>query len=49
LVHPEEIRRVVFLLYLHQALVGRTVGERDAVGLLLCEEIDVRAAAGERF
>jgi hypothetical protein len=47
LVHPEEVRRVVFVLQLHQPLVHRTVGERDAVGLVLGEEVDVRAAAGE--
>lgn len=49
LIHPEEVRRVVLLFELHQPLVRRTVGERDAVGLVLGEEIDVRAAAGERL
>ena len=49
MVHPEEVRRVVFLLDLHQPGVCRTVGERDAVGFVLGEEVDVRAAAGERL
>ena len=34
---------------LHQPVVHRTVGERDAVGLVLGEEVDVRAATGERL
>jgi len=45
----EEVRQVELLLELHQPLVRRTVGERDAVGLILGEGIDVRAAAGERL
>ena len=49
LVHPEEVRRVVLLLELHQPIVRPTVGERDAVGLVLGEEVDVRAAAGKRL
>jgi hypothetical protein len=49
LVHPEEVRRVVLLLGRHQPVVRRTVGELDTVGFFLGEEVDVRAAAGERL
>lgn len=49
MVHPEEVCRVVLLLELHQPVVCRTVGEGDAVDFVLGEEVDVRAAAGERL
>lgn len=49
LIHSEEVRRVVFLLEFHQPVVHRSVGKRDAVGLVLGEEVNIRAAAGERL
>jgi hypothetical protein len=49
LVHLEEVRRVVFLLELHQPVVDRPVGGLDAVGFFFGHEVDVGAAAGERL
>ena len=47
LIHPEQICRVVLTLKLHQPVPGRTVGEGDAIGLIMGEEVNVCPAAGK--
>src|SRR6185437_5199541 len=49
LVHSEKVCRIVLLLDLHQSLECRAVGERDAIGLVLGQKVDVRAVTRERL
>src|SRR6185437_2469843 len=49
LVHSEKVCRIVLLLDLHQSLECRAVSERDAIGLVLSQKVDVRAITRERL